>query len=47
MIRDRETEIRTYLLPYGKEDWYNTFILNQKQKYNKIKKDKGPKDIGF
>ena len=33
-IRDRETEIRTSLLPYGK-DWYNTFILKQKQKDNK------------
>ena len=46
MIRDRETEIRTDLLPYGK-DWYNTFILKQKQKNSKIKKDKGYKDIGF
>ena len=46
MIRDRETEIRTDLLPYGK-DWYNTFILKQKQKNNKINKDKGYKDIGI
>jgi hypothetical protein len=45
MTEDRR--IRINMPPYAGQDWYKTFILNQKQKNNKIKKDKGYKDIGF